>query len=678
MKFRHLISELKRRNVYQVGVAYVLSSWIILQVASIILPAFEAPTQVMKTILILLLIGFPLVLAFSWIYELTPEGLKKTEKVELGQSITLKTGRKLNRLLISVLVIAIVLLSIDRFRINRGLQAASQAIENVKISPIPKSIREKKVAVMIFENNTNSDELEIFGKMISDWLTNGLMEISEGKVIGFANIEQNMQLAGAGNTTSQAFAEATSAEVMIQGRYYLQEDNLLVHTNIVDATTGALIFSLNPVSGSRDDTQIILDELTQRILGYWALNDKKMFAKKAPKYDAYQIATEAHNKYWYIDYPKAVEDLNRAYRTDTTYINPLIKMAFAYYNMGQPAKVDSMIKLIRKKNIKLSQREDLRLLAIEHVRNGNRMEAAQIHEKMFSIDSTDEAANYNAGNNFLASNHPQKAINILGSFNQQFFSNENKLRNREGVLATAHYSLGNYQKVCEIANTYNFPVVPNRLSHAHLKALLHLDSLDRINHYLNYYSKRGLNNFQLRNHRLSICVEAKKTGKIEFLKQSLEDLKEFNDEAKLPTIPFILGLMSYLSNDFDIALKYSEQALEEKSDQNGIFSFWGMTGSYAAMAGDTLKAMDMIDSIHQRKEILINGFENYLQYGFPDYEEARIRTNLGQKERAVDLLARAINQGKVIIDFNGSFKSDPFLFSLSDYPPFNELIKPKD
>jgi len=112
MNFHRYITELKRRNVIKAGVAYLVVAWVLLQVFSILLPLFEAPLWVLKTITLLMVIGFPIWLVFSWIYEMTPEGIKKTKAVKEEESELAYTGGKLNKLIIVFLAIAIVLLLI--------------------------------------------------------------------------------------------------------------------------------------------------------------------------------------------------------------------------------------------------------------------------------------------------------------------------------------------------------------------------------------------------------------------------------------------------------------------------------------------------------------------------------------------------------------------------------------
>ena len=110
-----VFSELKRRNVFRVGLLYVIASWIILQVTDVGVSLLHIPTWVGKLILVLLTVGFPLIVIFSWAYEITPEGLKKESSVDRGRSITDKTAGKLNCALIVLLVLAITGVVVHRF-----------------------------------------------------------------------------------------------------------------------------------------------------------------------------------------------------------------------------------------------------------------------------------------------------------------------------------------------------------------------------------------------------------------------------------------------------------------------------------------------------------------------------------------------------------------------------------
>ncbi len=94
MKTDNFFAELKRRNVYKVAVAYAVVAWLLLQAASIFLPAFDAPPWVMKIFIIVIIFGFPVALIFSWAFEITAEGIKLESGIEPNKSITRRTGRK--------------------------------------------------------------------------------------------------------------------------------------------------------------------------------------------------------------------------------------------------------------------------------------------------------------------------------------------------------------------------------------------------------------------------------------------------------------------------------------------------------------------------------------------------------------------------------------------------------
>src|SRR6476659_828265 len=106
MSQRHFFAELKRRNVYKVAVAYAVVAWLTIQAASIFLPAFNAPQWAMQIVILILVVGFPIALMFSWAFEITPEGIKRESEIEPNKSIARQTGRKLAAFTVVLAVIA--------------------------------------------------------------------------------------------------------------------------------------------------------------------------------------------------------------------------------------------------------------------------------------------------------------------------------------------------------------------------------------------------------------------------------------------------------------------------------------------------------------------------------------------------------------------------------------------
>ena len=122
-----IFEELKRRNVYRVGLAYVVLTWLLLQVIDTLGPIFDLPEWAPKLVLTILGIGFPAVLLFAWAFELTPEGIKREKDVDRSQSITSNTGQRLDRITIGVLLVAVGVLLVDKFFIS-GTPAPAQVV----------------------------------------------------------------------------------------------------------------------------------------------------------------------------------------------------------------------------------------------------------------------------------------------------------------------------------------------------------------------------------------------------------------------------------------------------------------------------------------------------------------------------------------------------------------------
>src|SRR6266542_3104505 len=116
MKIDNFFAKLKRRNVYKVVVAYAVVAWLTIQAASIFLPAFNAPQWAMQIVILIVVVGFPIALVFSWAFEITPEGIKRESEVAADQSITHHNGRQIVALTIVLAVGATGLLAFQLIR----------------------------------------------------------------------------------------------------------------------------------------------------------------------------------------------------------------------------------------------------------------------------------------------------------------------------------------------------------------------------------------------------------------------------------------------------------------------------------------------------------------------------------------------------------------------------------
>ena len=177
-----LITELKRRNVFRVGVAYLIGSWLLAQIAELLLDTFNAPEWTMQFIVVVLMIGFPIAIFFAWAFELTPEGIKRESAVDPTQSIRQQTGNKLDRGIIMILVIALAYFVWEsRFTDDASPPTADrpQSRQEQLIRAAPVQDDERSVAVLPFVNMSSDHEQEYFSDGITEEIINALVKIPD-------------------------------------------------------------------------------------------------------------------------------------------------------------------------------------------------------------------------------------------------------------------------------------------------------------------------------------------------------------------------------------------------------------------------------------------------------------------------------------------------------------------
>src|SRR5664279_1955077 len=141
----NFFAELKRRNVYKVAVAYAVVSWLLIQIATQVFPFFEIPNWTVRLVVLCLLLGFPVALFLSWVFELTPEGLKRTEEVTPEESIAHRTSRKLTA---AITVIVAASLGLLLFQYLRPKSAVNSAPAPTASDPEVLAISDKSIAVL--------------------------------------------------------------------------------------------------------------------------------------------------------------------------------------------------------------------------------------------------------------------------------------------------------------------------------------------------------------------------------------------------------------------------------------------------------------------------------------------------------------------------------------------------
>ena len=273
----NLFNELNRRNVFRVGFAYAVVGWLVAQVADLALESFGAPDWVMKTLLFLILMGFVIALFIAWAYEMTPEGIKRAEDVDPNTSITQHTGRKLDRLVIIVLLLAVSLLVFDRYRdnpaggvpVNEGRKAEQLAdttseeasITEAKNETIATS-DEPSVAVLPFVNMSSDPEQEYFSDGISEEILNALTRIPNLKV---AARTSSFQFKGK-NLDIADIGQRLQVNHLLEGSVRKSGNTLRITAQLIETETGFHLWS-EIYDRKLEDVFTIQDEIAAAIAG---------------------------------------------------------------------------------------------------------------------------------------------------------------------------------------------------------------------------------------------------------------------------------------------------------------------------------------------------------------------------------------------------------------------------
>jgi len=179
------LNELKRRNVLRVGAAYIVAAWLVIQIAETIFPLFGYGDTPARLVVIVLSIGFIPSLIISWVFEITPEGLRRDADVDRDHSITQVTGKKLDHIILVVLALALGYFAFDKFVLDpaRDQSKVEIARQQGRTEALVESYGDQSIAVLPFVNMSSDEEQEYFSDGISEELLNLLAKIPELRVI---------------------------------------------------------------------------------------------------------------------------------------------------------------------------------------------------------------------------------------------------------------------------------------------------------------------------------------------------------------------------------------------------------------------------------------------------------------------------------------------------------------
>jgi adenylate cyclase len=257
-------TELQRRNVVRVGVAYTLIAWVIAQVAEFAFENFGAPDWVIKVVVVMMLLGLPLVLVFAWIYEMTPEGLRKERDVDRTSSITPQTGRRIDRVIIVVLVIALGFFAIDKYALQSHAPGAADVVPVAETSePVQADDGppEKSVAVLPFIAMSDGPDDDYFADGLTEEILNSLAQLPELLVTARTSA---FMFKGDDLPPVPEIARRLGVKHVVEGSVRRSGERLRVTAQLIRADDGFHLWSKNYDSTSAD-TINVQENIAERI-----------------------------------------------------------------------------------------------------------------------------------------------------------------------------------------------------------------------------------------------------------------------------------------------------------------------------------------------------------------------------------------------------------------------------
>jgi TolB-like protein len=334
-----LFAELKRRNVVRVVLAYLTGAWLLIQIGDTVFPAYGAPDSALTVLITLLVIGLIPVVVISWVFELTPEGLKRDAQVAPGESTTPRIARRLDRIIMIALTLAIGFFAIDKFVIDPTRDAAlrEEAEERGRVEATLGVYGDKSIAVLPFADLSPGGDQAYFSDGIAEELLNLLAKIRELRVISRSSA---FAYRGEGINIPTVAKELNVAYVL-EGSVRTAGDRVRITAQLIEAATDTHVWSevyerqLVDIFAIQDEiAAIVADALELEILG------PNLHVRRTDP-ETYRLYLEAHYLANVLGADMAAAEalLMQALERDPQYVPAWVLLAYVNYSLTGTGEV---------------------------------------------------------------------------------------------------------------------------------------------------------------------------------------------------------------------------------------------------------------------------------------------------------------------------------------------------
>jgi len=680
-RFKKLITEIHQRSVWQALVVYLGASYAVLEAAALFRDEFGLPGWLLPVALVLLLIGLPVVVVIS----LAREEVYGDDVAAANAGVAAAEDRRLRMLTwrtagLSLLGAMALWGVIAAGLLLTGAYEPATASKRY-LSPAASD----RVAVRPFENLSGDPELALLGRVAAHRITEGLNRTGLVEVISVRDIDASLRYltteteALEGPEWLMALAEETGAGLVISGEYYELGDSVYCQARLNDAQRGEVVLATPPVSAPAVAPLGAVDSITERLMTALGsrlnprLRDMPQSLGNTSSYKAYSeyiLGLELHIG---GDHAAAIEHLYRAVALDSSFKSPLLTAASAHINLGQWAKADSLIQIVGEATGYLSPWERAFLRSWEAILRGDLLGSQRaVREAAVHAPASTYLA-YQQAWGALPINYPREAVDVL----EQVDPGRGLMRGwwpYWRILTGGYHMLGDYRReLSAVRQARQQSPDVLALCWVELRALSALGRLEDVRRLLDESLARPYERNWTRRILVTPGIELRSHGYVEASREFMQFAIDWYRDlppAEANALDKRSGLARtlYAAKRWDEARPLFERLTEEYPDN---ITFLGYSGLVAARSGDRGRALQVSDRLA--------GLEDPYLFGQNTYWRASIAAALGERERAVKLLRQAFGEGewysRIILHYYWNSQID--FESLQNYPPFQELMRPK-
>lgn len=328
------IQELKRRNVVKVAVLYAIVAWIVLQIAETLFEILGLPDAWVKLVLALGVLGFPIVLIFSWVFELTPEGVKLEKDIDRDASITPHTGKRINTVIIVLLVVAVATIVADRLIPEKTAEPVAVVAEEVAAEP---TTPQNSIAVLPFADLSADGDQEYFSDGIAEEILNVLVRIDGLEV---ASRTTSFGFKGQESLGIPFIAEKMSVRHVLEGSVRKAGDTVRITAQLIDAQSDKHLWSetydrtlsAESIFEIQDEIAAAIAEQLGAFIGSTAAGSSARAAADTQNLEAYELYLQGHKLFIErSDVARSIEVLELAVERDPGFARAWAALSAGYF-----------------------------------------------------------------------------------------------------------------------------------------------------------------------------------------------------------------------------------------------------------------------------------------------------------------------------------------------------------